>query len=68
MPKSNTEYWHSKINRNRARDAEVNRQYEDLDWQAVRIWEHTINERFDQAIDALTAMLDERYELTEYAQ
>lgn len=38
-PKSNTEWWQQKIDRNRARDAETNELLESVGWLAVRVWE-----------------------------
>lgn len=39
-PRSNTEYWHPKIARNRARDAETIDSLRELGWTALRYWEH----------------------------
>ena len=39
IPKSNTEYWISKINRNMARDRENEERLTDLGWNVIRIWE-----------------------------
>lgn len=63
LPKSNREYWGNKIKRNRARDQKVNQQYEESDWQAVRVWEHTTDESFEEAIKTLAGILDRRYEM-----
>ena len=60
-PKSNTEYWEKKMARNRKRDAKVNREYERIEWKAIRIWEHSIRESFDETLQDLTDVLDNRY-------
>ena len=39
-PKSNAEYWHPKIARNRARDAETSDSLRSLGWLVLRYWEH----------------------------
>ena len=39
MPKTNVEYWQSKIGRNRARDADNLRKLEALGWRALVVWE-----------------------------
>ena len=36
----NAEFWNSKIEANKARDAETNRLLAESGWQVVRIWEH----------------------------
>lgn len=38
-PKSNIEFWTSKISRNRERDARVNRQLTQMGWYSITIWE-----------------------------
>jgi DNA mismatch endonuclease (patch repair protein) len=38
-PKSNTEYWFPKIERNRARDAAAQRALSELGWKVAVIWE-----------------------------
>lgn len=40
MPKSNVIFWTRKLERNRERDAEINRLLESRGWCVVRIWEH----------------------------
>lgn len=38
-PKSNTEFWIAKFNRNVARDIEVSKKLEALGWQVIVVWE-----------------------------
>lgn len=38
-PKSNTQYWESKIRKNKKRDAEVSAYLEKRGWKVVRVWE-----------------------------
>lgn len=40
IPKSNAEWWASKIAENAARDADTTRRLEALGWRVVRVWEH----------------------------
>ncbi|RZV39172.1 MAG: hypothetical protein EVJ48_05430 [Candidatus Acidulodesulfobacterium acidiphilum] len=40
MPKTRIEYWVAKIERNKARDVEVNEYYKKIGWKLFRIWEH----------------------------
>lgn len=44
-PKSNTAYWHSKIEKNILRDRETDRALENQGWRVLRIWEHEIKDR-----------------------
>jgi len=39
-PRSNSGYWHSKIERNRERDRRVTAQLESAGWCVLRAWEH----------------------------
>lgn len=39
IPKSNTEFWQTKISRNKARDARTHSQLESMGWRVIRIWE-----------------------------
>lgn len=39
VPKSNVEFWQTKINRNRSRDAEVEAKLTALGWRVIRVWE-----------------------------
>lgn len=39
-PKQNATFWHSKIAKNRARDADTNAQLTRAGWTVIRIWEH----------------------------
>ena len=38
-PKSNQDYWDSKLRYNRGHDSKVNRKLRDLGWEVIRIWE-----------------------------
>jgi len=40
-PKSHTEYWQAKIQRNRERDLSTNSLLEAAGWRVIRLWEHT---------------------------
>lgn len=39
MPKSNTDYWIPKLDRNRKRDAENIRKLESMGWNVIVVWE-----------------------------
>lgn len=42
MPKSNSEFWKAKLNRNKERDQEVNEHDLEGGWTMIRIWEHDL--------------------------
>jgi DNA mismatch endonuclease (patch repair protein) len=48
--KTNTEYWHAKIEGNRLRDHETDRLLRGAGWTVIRIWEH---EDLDQAAERI---------------
>jgi DNA mismatch endonuclease, patch repair protein len=37
-PKSNTDYWYAKLNRNRERDARLAAEYDLLGWKRIVVW------------------------------
>ena len=39
-PKSNADFWHEKIETNRARDADTNQRLKALGWNVIRVWAH----------------------------
>lgn len=44
-PKSRQEFWQSKFENNVRRDQEVNRLFENIPWNIVRIWQCEVNEK-----------------------
>jgi DNA mismatch endonuclease (patch repair protein) len=40
MTAANPEYWSAKIKRNKARDADADRQLIEAGWIVIRVWEH----------------------------
>ncbi|MED4409033.1 very short patch repair endonuclease [Bacillus licheniformis] len=58
IPKSNTEYWEKKLERNKKRDKEVNKYYEEKDWNIKRIWEHEIKEDFNETINRIVTFIE----------
>jgi DNA mismatch endonuclease (patch repair protein) len=49
-PKTNQIYWHPKIARNQARDAEVIERLGQLGWTGVRVWEHEVATDLDGVV------------------
>lgn len=60
MPKSNEEYWRSKIARNVERDAKINAEYARSEWRQLRFWEHDLKENFDLCVDKIEETVRER--------
>jgi DNA mismatch endonuclease, patch repair protein len=58
-PKANADSWRSKIEANRARDADTNRLVSDAGWIVVRIWEHEdVDDAARRVLDAVNAALE----------
>lgn len=56
-PKANAAWWAEKIATNRARDADVTAQLEDMGWTVMRFWEH---ERPDDVVTRIVEALEGR--------
>ncbi|MNQ84635.1 Very short patch repair protein [compost metagenome] len=48
--KTNTEFWHKKIERNRQRDIEVNNYLESQNWKVLRFWSHEIEKNLEESV------------------
>lgn len=59
MPATHRQYWNTKIQRNRARDAQVTRRLRQHEWTVVRIWEHSLirSDGLDQSVAKLKQCL-----------
>ena len=44
-PKTNASFWRKKIQRNQARDKEVNRLLRAKGWKVIRVWEHELTRK-----------------------
>jgi len=56
-PRTNSNYWSTKLARNESRDARVNDELAAAGWSVLRIWEHIPT---DDAVLLVTAALDQR--------
>ena len=54
LPKSNVEFWQNKIERNRVRDVEEQRQLASMGWHCITIWECQLKPKIQQ--QTLTAL------------
>lgn len=55
-PKSNTDYWSAKLDRNAERDRAVSKALTGAGWRVIRAWEH---EPTDEVVERITAALRE---------
>jgi DNA mismatch endonuclease, patch repair protein len=56
IPKTRTEWWQTKIGRNRERDAKANQALSELGWQVVTVWECEIKEKRDVVSKVITQL------------
>lgn len=49
MPKRRTEFWQTKINRNKERDTETQRKLASMGWHCITIWECQLKPKVRQA-------------------
>lgn len=62
IPKSNTEFWLSKVARNRQRDQQVLQKLETMGWHCITIWECELKkEKRQQTLDSLLNKLSRFY-------
>lgn len=57
-PKSNQEFWDTKISRNKERDAEVDIYYINQGWHVLRIWEHDIRKDLDKTVESTLEFIE----------
>jgi len=50
IPKSNIDFWTTKLERNRRRDLETTNYYKNKGWNVYRVWEHDLKKDFRQTI------------------
>lgn len=59
IPKSNSDWWSSKLERNRSRDQETDARLTQAGWVVVRIWEHAdLSDAADRVERALRGRQD----------
>ncbi|WP_339226011.1 very short patch repair endonuclease [Bacillus sp. FSL P4-0290] len=58
LPKSNVEFWQTKLYKNVKRDYTVNNYYYEQGWKILRIWEHQVNEDFEKVIDGIIEFVE----------
>lgn len=54
-------FWDEKIDRNRARDAQVNAQLADSEWSVVRLWDFEVEREVDRCVERVRVAWTEAY-------
>jgi DNA mismatch endonuclease (patch repair protein) len=57
VPETNQEYWRKKLERNQARDKEVNEYYASKGWHVLRVWEHDLKSDFDGTVTMIETFI-----------
>ncbi|SDN60501.1 T/G mismatch-specific endonuclease [Psychrobacillus sp. OK028] len=60
MPKTNTSFWHQKINRNIERDYDISSHYSEEGWTLLRFWEHEVKNDLDRVVKTIEYFVDEK--------
>lgn len=58
MPKSNKKYWKAKIEQNKKRDKEINKQLKKGGWKTIRIWEYDIKHNLNRSIKKILKAIE----------
>lgn len=62
LPKSNTDFWKTKIERNKERDIEVQKELAKMGWHCITIWECQLRPNIkDQTLESLDYILNHIY-------
>ncbi|WP_020413878.1 very short patch repair endonuclease [Microbulbifer variabilis] len=59
VPKTRTEFWMKKINKNCERDRQVSQELKQSGWRVLRIWEHEIKENLPACVERVEALLSQ---------
>jgi len=59
-PKTNSEYWEAKINKNIERDKTHKREIEQLGWKVIIIWECKVKHHIENNIIMLKKIIDDK--------
>jgi len=57
LAKTNTEFWTTKILRNRQRDMEVDKALKRLGWKVCRVWEHEVRFQMDHILRRIKRLI-----------
>ena len=60
IPKTNSDYWVSKIERNKKRDKHIRKELRKKGWTVIGIWEHELKKKnFQRKIKKIQRIIDE---------
>ncbi|SFC18724.1 T/G mismatch-specific endonuclease [Microbulbifer thermotolerans] len=59
IPKTRTNFWMDKINKNCERDKRVTKELKQSGWKVLRIWEHEIKENLSACVERVEALLSQ---------
>ncbi|MBD2871723.1 very short patch repair endonuclease [Paenibacillus arenilitoris] len=57
LPKTNKEFWETKIKRNIKRDKEISSLYLSKNWEILRVWEHDIKFNYPDVLEKIINFL-----------
>ena len=57
LPKTNTEYWRAKFDRNQERDQCKQQELEQLGWKVITVWECEIRDSLPSVVDRIRGAL-----------
>lgn len=52
-PKSNKNYWLSKIKKNVGKDKKNNKTLEEMGWKVIRLWEHEVKKDLNKSVEKI---------------
>lgn len=62
MPKTNTEFWKEKINRNRERDKKEQKQLAEMGWHVIVVWECQLKaDKREKTLESLAYTINHIY-------
>lgn len=60
LPKSNTDWWRAKIDRNVERDRDTDRHLNEAGWATLRYWEHAVRDDPSACADEVEHVVERR--------
>ena len=60
LPKSNVDFWRSKMERNASNDALHRNQLQDMGWNVITLWECELKQDFEKTMEKVTLSLKEQ--------
>ena len=58
LPKTNTDYWKKKIERNKQRDRQVTKTLQEEGWTVIRLWEYDVKHNLDDCMRKIFEAID----------